>query len=404
MKLFAQHGAQEGEKIQEGFARGLLDGVIYSPRDVALEKLRGKLDFLAEHHAAGERFVDPQYYAIFLNITEEARLGYLLDDYGAYFEGRRRGQLEREHQIKQDLLAALKFQTELNVTGVIAPNILIPNSLNSIEAVIAKNFIRLAAEQRRKLQDERPLYATLAISRNALGDKQELVEFLNEITLLDDPPQGFYVLISARNTEARSDIYNTDVIAAWMFINHTLKVNGFEVINGYSDTLTPFLGAAGGAAGALGWWSNLRSFSLDRFAPSAGGGRLPIQRYLSLALLNRIAFHEFDLLRKMMPSVVNKLPADALYDSENGSEPQRNIEVIQSWEAVKALNERLLTADQIKSLMNCRAAVAKAMDAYDAVQGLSIRLDGKSNVEHLQPLADGLRLFAKLAELEEAAK
>lgn len=404
MKLFAQHGAQEGEKIQEGFARGLLDGVIYSPRDVALEKLRGKLDFLVEHHATGERFVDPQYYAIFLNSTEEARLGYLLDDYGAYFQGRRRGQLEREHQIQQDLQAALKFQTELNVTGVIAPNILIPNSLNSIEAVIAKNFIRLAAEQHRKLQDKRPLYATLAISRNALGDKQELVEFLNEITLLDDPPQGFYVLISARNTEARSDIYNTDVIAAWMFINHTLKVNGFEVINGYSDALTPFLGAAGGAAGALGWWSNLRSFSLDRFAPSAGGGRLPIQRYLSLALLNRIAFYEFDQLRKMMPSVVNKLAADALYDSANGSEPQRNIEVIQSWEAVKALNERLLTADQIKSLMNCRAAVVKAMDAYDAVQGLSIRLDGKSNAEHLQPLADGLRLFARLAELEEAAK
>ena len=116
-------------------------------------------------------------------------------------------------------------------------------------------------------------------------DKQELVEFINEITLLEDPPDGFYVLISARNTEARSDIYNADVIAAWMFINHTLAVNGFKVINGYSDLLTPFLGVAGGAAGALGWWSNLKVFSLDRFAPSAGGGRLPIQRYLSLALL-----------------------------------------------------------------------------------------------------------------------
>ena len=36
MKLFAQHGASEGEKINEGFVRGLLDGVIYSPRDVSL--------------------------------------------------------------------------------------------------------------------------------------------------------------------------------------------------------------------------------------------------------------------------------------------------------------------------------------------------------------------------------
>jgi hypothetical protein len=400
MKLFAQHGAQAGEKIEEGFTRGLLDGVIYSPRDVSLETLRSKLAFLAEEYPSSERLVDPQYYAIFLNGTEEARLGFLLEDYGVYFQARRRGQLEREKQIQQDLAAALKFQASLKITGIIAPNILIPNSLNSIEAVIAKNFIRLAAEQHRKLKDKRPVYATLAISRNALGDKQELVAFLNEITLLDDPPQGFYILISARNTEARSDIYNTDVIAAWMFINHTLTVNGFQVLNGYSDILTPFLGAAGAKAGALGWWSNLRSFSLDRFAPSVGGGRLPIQRYLSLALLNRIAFFEFDQLRKLLPVVANKLPTDSLYDQTVGSEPQRNREVLQSWEAVKTLNDSLVADEQSKSLKNCSAAVAKAMTAYEAVQAASIRLDGKSNPEHLQPLAEGLQLFRKLAELE----
>jgi hypothetical protein len=402
MKLFAQHGAQEGEKINEGFARGLLDGVIYSPRDISLKTLRGKLDLLAAKHPSSERLLDPQYYAIFLNGTEEARLGYLLDDYGAYFQPRRRAQLEREKQIQQDLAASLKLQTGLNLTSLVAPNILIPNSLNSIEAVIAKNFIRLAAEQHRQLKDKRRVYATLAISRNALGDKQELIEFLNEITLLDDPPHGFYVLISARNTEARSDIYNTDVIAAWMFINHALTVNGFQVLNGYSDILTPFLGAAGAKAGALGWWSNLRSFSLDRFAPSAGGGRLPIQRYLSNTLLNRIAFYEFDQLRTLLPKVMNKLPTDSFYDSRNGSEPQRSNEVVQSWESIKTLNGSLLAADLAKSLKNCRTAVEQATLAYEAIQSLSIRLDGKSNAEHLQPLADGLQLFAKLAELDQS--
>ncbi len=59
---------------------------------------------------------------------------------------------------------------------------------------------------------------------------------------------------------------------------------------------------------------------------------------------------------------------------------------------------------RLQSLKNCKKAAAKAMDAYEVIQGLSIRLDGKSNAEHLQPLADGLRQFAKLAELEEAAK
>src|SRR6266566_1728255 len=103
MRLFAQQGAQEGEKISEGFARAVLDGVIYSPRDVSLAALRSKLDLMGKEYPSGERLLDPQYYAIFLNGTEEARLGYLLDDYGAYFQGRRRGQLERENQIQQDL-------------------------------------------------------------------------------------------------------------------------------------------------------------------------------------------------------------------------------------------------------------------------------------------------------------
>ncbi|HOW64778.1 MAG TPA: hypothetical protein P5186_13815 [Candidatus Paceibacterota bacterium] len=400
MKLFAQHGAQEGDKINEGLSRGLLDGVIYSPRDVSLANLCAKLDFLEQNHATVERLVDPQYYSIFLNATQEARLGYLLEDYGDYFQPRRRGQLERENQIQKDLTAALTFQAGLKVTRLIAPNILIPNSLNSIEAVIAKNFIRLAASQHQALGDTRPLFVTLAISRNALGDKQDLVEFLNEITLLDDPPQGFYVLISARNSEARSDIYNMDVIANWMFINHVLTLNGFEVFNGYSDILTPFLGAAGGAAGALGWWSNLRAFSLNRFAPSPGGGRLPIQRYISQALLNRITYFELDQLRGLLPGVLNNLPTDNLYDATNGSEPQRNLEVVQSWDAVKALNQSLATGGQRQSLNKCQEAVVKAEAFYDTIQNQPIRLDSKSNAEHLQPLAEGIRLFEKLAELD----
>jgi len=400
MKLFAQHGASEGEKITEGFARGLLDGVIYSPRDVSLPALKEKLSAVEMAAPTAERLFDPQYYAIFLNGTAEARLGWLLEeDYASYFQPRRRGQLERESQIEKELAKALAFQSGLNVTGIIAPNILIPNSLNSIESVISKNFIRLAKPQYAALNDKRPVYATLAISRNALMDKQELVDFINEITLLDDPPDGFYVLVSARNTEARSDIYNADVIAAWMFINHTLAVNGFKVINGYSDILTPFLGVAGGAAGAFGWWSNLKVFSLDRFAPSAGGGRLPIQRYLSLALLNRITFFEFNQLRTMFPAIVNKLAGDELYKPDDASEPQRNMEVVQSWEAVKALNSKLVVTDQAKALKQCGDTIKQAGLTYEAVQARGVRLDPKSNTEHIQPLTDGLGLFKKLAEL-----
>ena len=367
MKLFAQHGAQEGEKINEAVSLGLIDGVIYSPRDVSLDALRGKLKDLAQADKKLQRLFDPEYYASFLRGREEARLGYLVDDYAAYLQPRRRAQLERDQQVRDDLAAGMKFQAKLNVSAIIAPNILISRSFDSREAGIAKNFISQTGSQYAKLKDKRPVYATLAVSRDALNDRQELIEFLNEITILEDAPRGFYVLVSARSAEARSDIYHADVIARWMLINHVLTVNGFEVINGYSDILTPFLGAAGGAAGALGWWANLRAFSLDRFGPSPGGGRLPVQRYLSKRLLNRITFYELDALRGTNPKILNGLSLDSLYDPSKGSEPARNKEVLQSWETVKALNDALATGDQAQDLVACLTAVKKAAAPKKAV-------------------------------------
>lgn len=394
MKLFAQHGAQAGEKIAEGLTRGLLDGVVYSPRDIALETLRAKLNELAENRPTAERLFDPQYYAVFLADNQDARLGYLTDDYAVYLKQRRRGQLEREANVRNDVRAALEFQKSLPVTSLIAPGILIPRSLNSVETVIAKNFIRVAAEEFSELNDVRKVFATLAISREALVDKQELIEFVNEITALESPPHGFYLLIAARNTEARSDIYHADVIAGWMFLNHVLKLNGFEVINGYSDILTPFLGAAGGTAGCFGWWSNLRAFSIDRFSPSAGGGRLPIQRYLSVGLLNRITYFELNALRDFgVQGVLNGLPLDSLYQNE----PERPREVLQSWEAVRDMNRRLLQGDSQNSLRRCVQAIGRAERLYDSIP---LPLDGKSNREHLEPLREGIGLFARLAEIE----
>ena len=75
------------------------------------------------------------------------------------------------------------------------------------------------------------------------------------------------------------------------------------------------------------------------------------------------------------------------------------MEVVQSWEAVKALNTRLVGTDQPKALKQCSDAIKQAGLLYEAVQTRAVRLDQKSNAEHIQPLNDGLGLFTKLAEL-----
>ncbi len=401
MKLFGQHGFGDGQKIRQGLDGGWIDGVIYSPKDISSEKLKSSLDDLAENKPEAERLFDPQFYATLVADSPNSRCGSLMIDYADYFAARRRGQLESEARVKEELRRTLEFTLELNVSSAIAPGILIPRSLNSIEAVIAKNFVRNATSAAESVGEERPVLATLAIGCEALRRHQELIEFLSDLTLLDAPPAGFYLLVGTSTSDGRSEIFNEDTIAGWLFLNHTLALNGFRVVNGYSDIMTPFLGACGASAGATGWWSNLRHFGLARFAPDISGGRLPTPRYLSCALLNRITFDELERLRGSVPEVLNGLKTDKLYSEDNGSEPERNQEVLQSWDAISVLNRQLVEDGDVDgSLENCRERIENAATLYLEVQAAAFTpLDPKSDDSHIEPLRDGLRKFAELAEL-----
>jgi len=400
VKLLAQHGFADGEKTKEGLNQGLLEGVIFSAKDIALQKLE---TCISEHSAINPKaflLFDPQFYASLFASDPRARTGKLSDDYKAYFSTRRRSQLENEAQVVADINATVKFQIGLKVSAIIAPNILIPRSFNSIEAAIAKDFIRNARPIYKRLDDPRPVYATLAVSRNALLDKEELIAFLNDITLMEDSPEGFYLLIGVNSSEARSEIFNADVIGGWMFLNYVLKANGFKVVNGYSDLLSPFLSAAGGDYGATGWFGTLRAFSIDRFLPGAGGGQLPIMRYLSSSLLNRITYYELHNLRNAVPEVLNGLPTDSLYDPAIGSEPKRNKEVLQSWDALKNILSKIPSGSVKRSISHCEVLVNNALELYAKAEAeLPTPWENRSDAEHLEDLQNGLRSFRKLAEL-----
>ena len=388
MKLFAQHGFGDGTKVDEGLAQGLIDGVIFSPRDIKREKLRERIATIRGAYPALPTLIDPQFYVYHLGGRTDHRLGFLPTDYKDYFRSCTRRDLERDTSVTELIEKAIAVQEELEVHFALSPNILIQRSFDSIDAAISKRFVELAALSRPGQQ-----IVTLAVSRDALLQRTELTQFLQDICGLRERPRGFYLLVSAASADAKSEIFNADVIGAWMFMNHVLSVNGYEVINGYSDLLTPFLAATGASAGASGWWGNLRRFSLARFEP-AGGGRLPTPRYLSTSLLGRLTFVELDRVRRRIPSVLNGLPTDGLYPETAGSAVERPHEVLQSWSALQQL-----TADVPHSIDAAIAELERkilhAREMYDQVAQI---LDSV-NTEHLDALHEGLRVFQQLAEL-----
>ena len=347
-----------------------------------------------------ELYFDPQLYAAFSHAGEGNKLGYLLDDYSEYFKPCRRTQLMKESSVRDLLTQSIKFQMRSSRASrrSFLPILLFPRSLDSVETVISMNFIRLAREISVQLKNKKPLFVTLAISREALFKEHEIIEFVNELTAMDEPPDGFYLLVAARNQDARSEIFNADVVSIWMYLNYALSLNGFTVVNGYSDLMAPFLSAAKGSGAATGWWSNLRNFSIERFEPASGKGRLPIQRYLSCSLLNRITFAELNQFR-LFPDVLNGLPTDK--DYPENSEPARNKEILQSWEALKSVIEKVdgNNGGTLSALKRCGNMLDKAANLYDRIT-LRYDLDQKSNADHLPAIQEGIKLFAKLAEID----
>lgn len=190
------------------------------------------------------------------------------------------------------------------------------------------------------------------------------------------------------------NVFVTDDVSR-PFVLHSLRINGYKVINGYSDIIAPFLGAVGAYAGASGWWTNLRTFSLARFQMVPSGGRQPIARYLSVRLLNRVTFQEKEALAQVMPSTTNGLRHDADYNPE----PDRPGEALQSWEALHHLSSLLALDDADAALTACNSAISRAQAAYLEIAEAGIVLDRKSNSDHLDSLQNGIQKFRELAGL-----
>ncbi len=399
MKLFAQHGYGPGDKIINGFKDNSIDGVIFSARYEKMEKIPGDVKDINSVSSHAEILLDPEFHACFYAHQPDAKLGGLNE--WPYFSTQRRSQLESSETVDKILADTFDTVVNLPLTSIVAPNIFIPRSFNSIEAVIAKNFIRKTRQLFEKTGDKRQVFATLAIDRATLIDQTEFEAFLNDITALDNPPDGFYIIVGGGITDdrteiSRSEIIHADVIAGWMMLNYTLSINGFKVINGFSDILTPFLGCAGGYAGATGWWSNLRMFSMSRYINTVSGGRLPTIRYLSNALLNRITHSERRAFVKLIPEINNGLPRDSDYE---GGEPDRKAEVLQSWEAISHLNNENIVSDMHESLQSVENMVNRAEITYTNLAGYGLPVNKEANREYMEALMESIQAFRRNAEI-----
>ncbi len=400
MKLYAQHGHAASDKINIAIKQNLIDGVILSPRYLTPESAKQFATELKQLNKDIDIILDPELYAAIYMGTPNAQLRYL-EEWPYFLDLKRKNLLTDRNLVDQLLHDAFKSQKEIGCTQIIAPNIFIDNSFNSLETAIAISFINRTKPIANEIGIKFPVHATVAAYRDAIVNNNNFTNFLNIITALDVSPDGIYALIGAgpadeRVGTIRSEIISENVIAGWMLLNYSLSLNGMKVINGFSDILTPLLGAVGGYAGATGWWSNLQVFSMGRYIRSSRGGQLPLVKYLCIKLLNRIPVNLLEAFIEVMPDLMNGLSTDKLYV---GREPSRTDEALQSWQALKSMIDDIVSDDIKENLRKLKDYIINAEKYYMRLHRLGFSEGYETNIEYMEALKNSLNAFVKLAEL-----
>jgi len=401
MQLYAQHGYGPSDKLTRAVEEGNIDGVIFSPRYIRPNAMGNIAEKLTSINEDIELFLDPEYYATNFINEQNAKLGYLEE--WPYFRSIRRNLLLTSDQRVDEIInQSIEIQLESGVNNLITPNVFINTSFDSIDAALAIKFIQRSNEYLSNNDLNYPLYVSLLVNTYALSNRKDFLEFIDTLTGSLTNVQGIYTIVGNNAATSRpiflsADIVQREVLGGWMYLNYALELNGFEVLNGYSDLAIPFLAAAGGTSGATGWWSNLQSFSLNRYIRTAGGGRLPVIRYLSNALLGRITFDEREAFAELVPQINNNLSYDEEYI---GTEPDRTVEILQSWEAINDLNTEILNENNINSrLETLLFKIDIAEQTWRELDTQGMRVRGTIS-EYLNCLRESINYFKELAEID----
>jgi hypothetical protein len=397
MNILAQHGFGPSDKIQLGLDSGVIQGAILSPRYIRPSKAEETLGKVL-HQGAGF-FLDPEYYASRYIGAPNSKLGSLEE--WPFFEPVRRNLLVTGQAIPGLIQSALEVQDSLGVSGYIAPNVYVDHA-DSINAAISINFISRARSVMSEINvADKPLYCTLAIDRDAISDQEHFEDLVDALTSLDQRPDGFYILVGGGTvaedgSHIRSDLYQERVLANWMYLNHVLAINGFRVINGCAEVFSPLLAMCGAFACATGWHGGQRQFSITGYVrPPNAGGRTPLMRYMSTALMGRIKQDELLDFREITSEVLNELESDRAYLGE----PTRAEEMLQTWEALGVLSAETIVDDLELNLENFKQRIIHAHQLWEQLSSYGFSAGVEARHEQLDCLSGSIDRFKQLAEL-----
>jgi hypothetical protein len=248
MKLFLQFGYGMMDLCCDLCSKWGGGTIILSPRDIKPERLSSQAQKMAEVKNV-DLLVDPQFYLPRANHDTLTSHDYFPKEYetGSFFSGPNLNTFVQKIVDLNSLLATRAIILPGHFTETV-----------SDEWLAAQAAIAASAKAATK---DRHLIATIALGAPALKDEEQVHSILDEVK--NWGVQAVYLVLQ------RSDGAYFNVEPIWMAnaldLIAGLRLQGLEVIVGYSNQQFLIAACAGATAIAAGTWRNVRVFATGKF-------------------------------------------------------------------------------------------------------------------------------------------
>ena len=388
MSVFAQHGAQKSDKIQNGLRDGLISGAILSPRYESPARLGEFLEEITREFTSAEFMIDPQFWA---SSISPVQVGHL-PEYEYFQEGLTRAKFSATN-IATIVRDTLNYQNSLPVSFLVSPTILI-NDFDDAMSQIAFLLAEESSSYINTIEKSPPLLISIMFSEHALAADDHLNVFLDMVSQLD--VRGFYIIMN-RNTMEYNAKMDPNNLTNLLYLTYSLaELNDYHVVFGYTDLIGVLLHAVGAETSACGWHSSLRKFSTLRFNPQ-GGGRPARPRYTSIPLINSI-LQIPELITIDNVGALNDVLTNTNYDTILGRNSNENwalpLSTLHHWASLSMITDAVLGAGTISSRLNYMSdRISTAQALYQNLVSRGVLFDTNSNLDHLAQWTEAIRTF-----------
>jgi hypothetical protein len=395
MALFAQHGHGKSDKLEAALEFQSIDGVIFGARNEKVENIESCVERVRT--LGGQVLFDPQFHVSTIVPANDR----FLPDYPYYKVGRTATDFVGIKKLAGYVSTTLDFQLTLSPDRLLSPTVIF-DSFESNWYQTSLNLADASLDYHAGLRGAPPLLLSFIIGEQALGSRTELESFLDQVTSWDSIT-GAYLVIS-REESSYSQRFDSERLANALYLTYVLgHINGFEIVNGFSDFCGLLYRSVGGTSFATGWSQGLRQFHRRSFTKQKPGGQPPRLRYTSAPLLSSILLSELQQIFEAgrLEEVISGVPLDSIItDAISPAESDWNARwsELHHWESLHYLDSTIVS-DVSANLNGIEENIVRARELYQGLTEEGVVFGQQSQPDHLDQWSDGINSFRALASI-----